>query len=219
MTLQIETMKTFMRPLQLFAPPRFFSGSRLIGAPFVRQVALCFALCSVVSVSLAQTSAVNSPAAATEERVKAAFLYKFLNYVDWPPASFEKSESPYVIGVINADDIADELSRISAGHSVNNRSVTVKRLGAGDPLNGVHVLFIGKAERARLPQLLKQSQQYVLDVTETEGALAQGSMINFRLADNRVRFEVSLDAVEKADLKLSSRMLAVAIAVIKGGQQ
>jgi hypothetical protein len=151
--------------------------------------------------------------------VKAAFLHKFLNYVEWPPATFETSDAPYVIGIINADDVADELTRIAAAHKVNNRPVMVKRLGAADSLNGIHVLFIGKAEKARLPQLLKQSSQYVLDVTETEGALAQGSMINFRLVDNRVRFEVSLDAVDKAGLKLSARLLAVASAVIKGAQQ
>jgi hypothetical protein len=212
-------MKPLKPLLQVFASPRFFSGSRLISGSFARTVALCFALCWLLPVSMAQTSTANSSAVASEERVKAAFLYKFLNYVEWPPASFEKSDSPYVIGVVNADDLADELSKISTGRSVNNRLVTVKKLRVGDPLNDLHVLFIGKAEKARLPQLLKQSQLHILDVTEIEGGLAQGSMINFRLVDDRVRFEVALDAVEKADLRLNSRMLAVAIAVTKGTQQ
>jgi hypothetical protein len=217
-------MKSLTHLLQAFASSRFFSGPRLIGMPFVRTVALCFALNSAVAVSIAQTAAINSgtstSAVAIEERVKAASLYKFLNYVDWPPTSFAKGDSAYVIGVVNADDIADELARISAGRSTNNRPVTIKKLHIGDPLNGIHVLFIGRAEKARQPQLLKQSQPYpILVVTETDGALAQGSMINFRVVDDRVRFEVALDAVEKSGLKLNSRMLAVALSVNKGTPQ
>lgn len=221
MKLPIEKMKSSMRPLQAFAPPRCFSRWRLFGAPFARTAALCLALlCLLLSVSMAQTPSVSITEAASEERVKAASLYKFLNYVDWPPAAFAKSDAPYVIGVVNADDIADELLKFSAGRSLKGRAVTVKKLRAGDSLNGMHVLFIGKAERARQPQWLKQSQlQPVLLVTETEGALAQGSMINFRLADDRVRFEVALDPVEKSGLKINSRMLAVALSVDKGTQQ
>ncbi len=170
--------------------------------------------------AIAQTSVFNSGAAASEERVKAAFIYKFLNYADWPPASFAKPESPYVIGVIGADAIADELAKISAGRSVNSRPAVIKKIQPGDALHGIHVLFIGKAERARQPQLLKQVQlQPILAITETEGALAQGSMINFLLIDDHVRFEVALEPVEKSGMKLSSRMLTVAISVDKGNQQ
>jgi hypothetical protein len=81
-------------------------------------------------------------------------------------------------------------------------------------------VFVGKAEKARQAQLLKQAQmQSVLSVTETEEALAQGSMINFRIVEDRVRFEVALAPVEKAGMKINSRMLGVAISVIKGTQQ
>lgn len=212
-------MKSLTHLLQALAP-RFWSKLRLIGGPCVRAAALCLALCSMYSVSLAQSSAAGNDAAAIEDRVKAASLYKFLNYVEWPSASFAKSDSPYVIGVVNADDIADELSKFAAGRILNSRSVAVKRLRTGDPLNGIHVLFIGDNEKARQPQWLKQTQlQPVLTVTETEGALAQGSMINFRIVDDRVRFEVALEPAEKSGLKLNSRMLAVAISVSKGTQQ
>lgn len=169
---------------------------------------------------MAQTSALNTSAAASEERVKAAFLYKFVSYVEWPPSALPKGDSPYVIAVIGAEDVAAELNALVAGRTINNRTVTVKKLHASSSLDGIHVLFIGASERNKQAQLIKQLQsQPVLLVTETDGALAQGSMINFRLAEERVRFEVSLGPVEKAGLKLNSRLLSVALSVIKGTPQ
>jgi hypothetical protein len=149
-----------------------------------------------------------------ERGVKAAFLYKFLSYIEWPPAALPKPGSPFVIGVAGADTVAAELSQIARGRTVSGRPVTVKRIRNGESLSDLHMLFIGRGESARQAQLLKATQQHsIVTVTETEGALAQGSMINFRLADGRVRFDVSMDSVEKSDLKFSSRMLSIASSV------
>jgi hypothetical protein len=151
--------------------------------------------------------------------VKAAYLYKFLSYVEWPPASAGEQNSPITIGVIGADDVATELSQIMPGRTVNNRPLAVKRLKEGDPLSGIQLVFIGQMDSARIYQLLKAAQQQsVLSVTESSDALAQGSVINFMLVDGRIRFEVSLEAAEKSNLKLSSRMLAIAHSVQKGAQ-
>lgn len=156
---------------------------------------------------------------ATASGVKAAFLYKFLGYVEWPPTSAGQSNSPITIGVIGADDVAAELSEIARGRTVNDRSLAVRQLREGDPLTGIQVLFIGRTDGVRLDQLLKMAQQRaILSVTETDGALAQGSVINFMPVDSRIRFEVSLEAAEKSNLKLSSRMLSVAHRVQKGAQ-
>jgi hypothetical protein len=162
---------------------------------------------------------VAAAAAASEERVKAASLYKFLNYISWPPTAFLKPDAPYVIGVAGADEVADNLEQLVAGHRVADRQVAVRRVRPGEPPAGVHVLFVGRGERHRLPQILRHLQgQPVLVVTEGEGGTA-GGMINFRVVDERVRFEVALEPVEKAGLKLDSRMLAVALSVNKGALQ
>lgn len=211
----MSKMKNPVRLMQAFPLPRFFQGLSVPG--FARAAGLCLALCMVLPVCMAQNL---SHGSASEARVKAAFLYKFLNYVEWPVASFARRDSPYVMGILGAGEIEHELTSLSAGRNVNERPVTVKRVRAGDSLNDVHVLFVGKAEKAILPQLLKSLQSApVLVVTETEGALAQGSMINFRVIDERVRFEVALGPAEKAGLKLNSRLLAVASSVMKGTQQ
>ena len=152
-----------------------------------------------------------------EQRIKAAFLYKFAGYVDWPAASFARSDTPFTIAVVGADPLAAELSQAVAGRTVNDRPVAVRRLKPGESLDGVHILFVGKGENARLAQLVKTAQtRSVLTVTESEGALAHGSVINFVLDDRRVRFEISLDSAEKSKLRLSSRLLAVAQQVHTG---
>lgn len=152
-----------------------------------------------------------------EHQVKAAFLYKFAGYVDWPAAAFARPDTPLTIAVTGADVVAAELVQATSGRTVEGRSVTVKRVKSGESLAGVHILFVGKAESARLSQWAQSAQQNsTLIVTESDGALAQGSVINFVMADRRVRFEVALDSAEKSKLKLSSRLLAVALQVRTG---
>ena len=182
-------------------------------------LALGIVLCLVQITAQASAAPADGTGSATERSVKAAFLYKFLGYVEWPPAASGEADAPLTIGVIDADDIAAELAQITAGRTINNRPVAVRRLKEGDPLTGIQVLFIGGADVARLNRLLKMAQQRsILSVTEADAALSQGSVINFMLINGRIRFEVSLDAAEKSNLKLSSRMLAVAYHVQKGAQ-
>jgi hypothetical protein len=155
--------------------------------------------------------------AASEELVQAAYLHKFLNYADWPPSAFPQADTPYVIGVAGDDAVADELARIAAGRSVNNRGVIVKRLLPGDTVNNLHMLYVGRNERARLGQWLRQAKgRAILTVSAADGALEQGSIINFRTVDERVRFEVSVDMAEQSGLRLNSRLFSVATNVVKG---
>jgi hypothetical protein len=147
-----------------------------------------------------------------ERSVKAAFLYKFLGYVEYPgdmPAQM-------TVGVIGADDIATELTQITAGRMINGRPIVVKTLRDPDALAGLQLVFVG-GDAAQTPQILRNAAKNgVLSVTETENGLQQGSVINFRLVDDRVRFEISLPAAEKNNVRLSSRLLSVAYQVQKG---
>ena len=149
-----------------------------------------------------------------ERSVKAAFLYKFLGYVDFPEAATPGFGEPLVIGILGADDVADELRRITIGRSMNGRTVVVRKLHQGEALGKVHMLFIGEEEVAETEKVLAAVRQTpVLTVTQTARDLRTDSVINFRVVDERVRFEVSLDAAERNKLKLSSRLLAVAYKV------
>jgi len=149
--------------------------------------------------------------AASERAVKAAFLYKFLSYVEWPAAAFTQGDAPIVVGVVGSDEVVTELQQIAAARSVDNRAVVVRRVREGESLAGLHALFVGRNEHARLPALVKSAQQRgVLIVTDWPGALDQGAAINFLTIDGRIRFEISVEAAERSGVKLSSRLLAVA---------
>lgn len=167
--------------------------------------------------SAAAASAAGSDELTLEQRVKAAFLYQFAGYVEWPPMTFAQAGAPVTIGVVGAAPLAAELAHVAAGRSVGGRPVTVRRIKPGESLAGVHILFIGQDESARVGQLARNAlPQSILTVTETDGALDLGSMINFIVVDRRVRFEVALDSAERSGLKLSSRLLSVARQVRTG---
>jgi hypothetical protein len=153
-------------------------------------------------------------AEATESSVKAAFLYKFAGYIEWPPGLFAAPDGPFVIAVTGSDEVAAEMARIATGRSIGGHPVVVKRLREGEPLKGIHLLFLGR-DAPRQPALLKLAQQQsVFTVTEAERGLEQGSAINFVVAEDRVGFEVSLEAAEKTGHHISARMLAVARRVL-----
>jgi hypothetical protein len=171
-------------------------------------------LASVLVLGLSQSpGAAQAQQRASEVSVKAAYLYKFLGYVDWPPAAFASAQAPVVIGVLGAEAIADELQSLVAGKHVNERPVVVRRLEADDALDGVHVLFVARAaDLAR--QLERTRGAPILVVTDGPRSLEAGSMLNLIPVDGRIRFEASPVAAEHAGLKLGARLLSVAERVV-----
>lgn len=152
-----------------------------------------------------------------EVRIKAAFLYKFSAFIEWPPETFAQPDSPFVIGVVGAEALADELGRVVAQRTVNGRSVVVRKLTRGAPLTGLQMLFVGGREASRLAEVLRAARgRPTLTVTESEDEQAPGSVINFVLVDDKVRFDVALDAAQAGNLRISSRLLAVARKVVGG---
>lgn len=147
----------------------------------------------------------------SQQQVEAAYLYKFGGYVTWPDSVFAAPDSPIVIGVAGADALADELTTLVAGHSIGSRPVVVRRIRDSGPLAGVHILFIGKGAEAELFDASRG--QPILVVTEGPGGLAEGGAVSFVVVDDRVRFDVSLDAVQQNGLKLSALLLSVAHSV------
>jgi hypothetical protein len=158
-------------------------------------------------------------ATALERSVKAAYLYKFLSYVDWPASMVPPPGAAFAIGVAGADEVLAELQNIAPDRTVADRALEVRRVRDADSLAGLHVLFVGRAEGSRLAELVRAAQQRsILVVSEIDGGLRLGSVINLILVDGRVRFEVALDAAEKSGLKLSSRLLALAQSVRPGSR-
>ena len=179
-----------------------------------RRRCLRLLLCGAALIAALAAGAAHAQREAPESSVKAAFLYKFANYIEWPANGFASPSAPLVIGVAGADEIAADLERITPGRSVGGHAVTVRRVRDGEPLRGIHILFVGHGENAAAAMLRAAREQGVLAVTETDGGLDMGSAINFVTAGERVGFEVSLDAAEKSGHRISARMLAVARRVV-----
>lgn len=149
-----------------------------------------------------------------ERQVKAAYLYKFAGFVEWPDGSFARPDSALVIGVAGADALADQLEQTVAGRSAGGHPLQVRRLHKGEPLAGIHILFVGTVDKAQLQDWLASGQsQAVLTVSDSEEAHALGSMINFVIADDKLRFEVALKQAMAARIKISARMLSAAYRV------
>jgi hypothetical protein len=171
------------------------------GATNLRRTRLWLQLCSrwIVGAGVVALAGWLAPAcaqtasAATERAVKAAYVYKFLDYVDWPAGVFATPDAPIVVGVIGSDDLAAELADTVKGRTVQERAIEVRRMRPAESLAGVHVLFIGAAERSRTIQLARAAHaRGILTITASDDGLERGSIINLVVVGGRVRFEVAL---------------------------
>ncbi|HSN19872.1 MAG TPA: YfiR family protein [Usitatibacter sp.] len=172
------------------------------------------ALLLATASSFAQAQAAE---AVSESSVKAAFLYKFAGYVEWPRTDFHGPEAPFVIGVMRDDAVAAELQKLVPGRSVNGHPVVVRRMKPGEALRDLHILLIGGDDPDRAA-IRSAQQQGVLVVTESPLGLAAGGAINFMVVDERVGFEVSVEAAQRSGHRISSRLLAVARRVVQRGE-
>jgi hypothetical protein len=179
--------------------------------PLATRGLRALALLCMAFACIAPASTRADEAADLEKRVKAAYILKFADYVDWPPAAFSRTDAPLTFGVLGDEQVAAELAQSIAGRSVGEHPLAVRRLKDGDTVAGLNIIFVAGKDSARLAQVVKSSgNQPLLIVTESDGSLEHGSAINFVLAGDRVKFEIALDGVDKRGLKLSSRLLAVA---------
>jgi len=177
-------------------------------------VAMLLAVSSLPSASHAQ-SATDAPV--SERSVMATYIYRFITYAEWPASVFPNADAPIVIGVVNADDIAAELEQVVRGRTAQNRRLQVRRIGPSEAVTDAHVLFVGRDVAPKYFQAAKSlAERPVLTITDSERGADQGSMINFVQADGRVRFEVNVAVAEKSGIRLSSKLLTVAMRVRPG---
>lgn len=173
-------------------------------------------LALLLTVGGARASAAESPASNSEvaRQVKAAYLYKFGNYVEWPGSAFAHSDTPIVIGVAGDDALAGSLAQLVVGKRIQGRTVAVRRVDVGQPMSGVHILFVGRMDPGSLARVLDATRgQPVLVVSDAAQAAALDSMVSFVIVDQRLRFKVALEPIASNGLKLSALMLTVAYQV------
>lgn len=150
---------------------------------------------------------------ARESAVKAAFLYKFCSFVEYPAGAFRAPTDPFVIAVYGDDGVASELEQITTGRTIDGRTIKVRRIYDGDILGTVHLLYAGGPRQGRAREIAAAARGPVLTVTDSPGSGSTGPVLYFSLEDGRVRFSASLTAAAARNLRLSSRLLTVALQV------
>lgn len=152
----------------------------------------------------------------SEYQVKAAFLYNFAKFVQWPAEAFNSSSSPLILGVLGRDPFGTLLERTLEGKTAQGRSFVIRRASDLKGLGFCHILFIAASEKERLPQILKALQGPVLSVSEVPRFAQQGGVVNFFLMEDQVRFEINVKKAEKLRIKINSQLLKLA-RIVPGG--
>lgn len=168
-------------------------------------------LATLLTVSSIYVSAQPRPPAA-EHEVKAAYLYQFGRYVEWP--SEEPAGSSFVICVLGKDPFGVALNEIVNGKIISGHPVATKRIFRPSEVQDCRILFVSSSEDDRLRAILRALEgRTVLTVGEGTQFTEQGGMVGFVSADRKVRFVVNLAAAEAEQLKLSSELLRLAVSV------
>jgi len=143
---------------------------------------------------------------AGEYELKAAFLYKFAGFVQWP----EAPPGAICIGVLGQDPFGAVLDAVVDGKSLNGRGFTIRRSRSARDLAACQVVFVSASERPRLRAILNQLQPAVLTLGDMPGFCERGGIIGFELVDRRIRLCVNLDAAQRSHLQISSKLLSLA---------
>ena len=151
------------------------------------------------------------PSTPSEYQLKAAFLYNFAKFVEWPAGALGDPGEPIVLGILGKDPFGPTLEETIRNKTVQGRPLVIRRGDTLQEFKYCHILFITTSERRRLPQIFSiLGKGAVLTVGETEHFTQLGGIINFTVEESKIRFEISVDNAEQSGLKISSQLLRLA---------
>ena len=150
----------------------------------------------------------SDPRYTREYDLKAAFLFNFTQFVEWPADCLPASATPFVIGVVGADPFGTTLDEIVANEKVHEHPIVVQRWKSIGEVGACHILFISHAESLRLREVAASLRgRGILTVGDSERFAARGGVIGFAMAGSRLRLEVNLDEARAQRLTISSKLL------------
>jgi hypothetical protein len=183
---------------------------------FASSFLLAFAASAVAASAGAQSPAGGMPPG--ESELKAAFVYNFLKFVEWPSSSFGRSTAPLVVAVVGDGPTADATARFLAAKQVGARPVAVRRVAWDDSFAGVHAVFVAETDDSRRKRIFSAaSDAAVLSIGEGADFAASGGVIALVIDDRKVRFDIDVGAARSSGLKVSSKLLALT-RVVHAGQ-
>jgi hypothetical protein len=146
----------------------------------------------------------------SEYEVKAAFISNFAQFVKWPEKAFPNAGAPLVIGVLGDDPFGSTLEKIIQSKSVEGRKLSIRRSHRIEDLKNCQLIFVSRSEQARVSEIVGSLRgTSALTVGDMEGFARMGGVIGFKMEGNNVRFEINLAAARSAELKISSKLLAL----------
>jgi hypothetical protein len=152
-----------------------------------------------------------------EYQVKAVFLYNFAQFVQWPAEALPSDGSPLVVGVLGEDPFNSYLDEVVRDEKVAGHPLKVVRFKRLEDVKDCHVLFVSSSEAPRLEPILKTLRtRNILTVGEHELFSRLGGMVSFVTRQGKIRLKINLDAVQAADLTVSSKLLRLAEIVPPG---
>jgi hypothetical protein len=179
---------------------------------FGRKAALAIRGLVVVGLLMGLSLKAFAQQGAKEYQVKAAFIYNFAKFVEWPPGTFPNTNSPIVLDILGKNVFGTNLETTIRDRTVNNHPFEFKNITSVAEATNCHILFISSSEKGDFAKIVNTLQNAkVLTVSETDGFIKAGGMINFTFEENKVRFQINDDAAKKAGLKISSKLLSLAV--------
>jgi YfiR/HmsC-like len=188
----------------------------IVGARLPRTIAYRAGLSILVAcvVVLLPSLAAQGQSGSLEYAVKATYLYKFVPFVEWPPAAFDTPSSPVNLCIALYDPFGEILDRVVSGQRIGERPILVRRLQTVDRQSGCHIMYIGNAGAPAVAEVLETVRgTSVLTVTDSVGDARIKGVINFIIESHRVRFEIDNQAAAENGLVISSKLLSLAVSV------
>jgi YfiR/HmsC-like len=156
----------------------------------------------------------------TDDQVKAAYIFNFAKFIEWPSQVFAAKDAPMNFCVLGRSPVVDELDSSIGGKSVNGHTIMVKHLHGPDEIKDCHLIFLAASAGKQQQKLIQAAKgSAVLLVAETPGFARSGGTINFITESGRLLFEVNVNAAESAHLRISSKLLALARIVSPGEER
>lgn len=155
----------------------------------------------------------------SQSQIEAVYLFKFASFVTWPESAFDAPGAAIVVGVLDDPALAQALAQVANGKDVGGRPLKVRTVEPGEELDSLHILFIGADARSRAADLIEAVEGHpVLTVSDDPVVHARGTMVNFVVVDQRVRFDIAVAPVRRSRLHMSALMMTAAREVARSEQ-
>ena len=192
-------------------------SKRLFPAKLRGREAGGFCLRSLVLLvlSVVLTLAVSTPAVAQREaeinKLKAAFIFQFANFVEWPEEALGDDGDPFVICIVGNESLGEILKGAVRGKSVRGREVEIRTMDGSSDLTSCQIMFVDDEDRRDVPRVIDEyATQPVLTVGDSDDFTSEGGIIRLYPEASKLRIEINIDAAERAGLKISSKLLSLA---------